>query len=149
MIAHIGSPLRLLMPMQPLLVLSALAVLPAGLQVLELDAPCAGPVLEALKRFRSLQELRITGNGAGITWESRGTAGVLSKLLELRLDGRQREEYNEDAGCNEVGEVHAVHGSIASMLAPATRLRSLALRISWDDAAAALCSALPALEHLR
>ena len=127
-----------------------LAVLPAGLQVLELAVPCAGPVLEVLTRFRHLQELRITGNGSDVTWETPGTAGVLSKLSQLHLDNRTRAvcmEYRD--GDTQGGEVYALHEDIAGMLAPAARLHSLALRVRWDDDAAALCSALPALVNLR
>ena len=60
---------------QPLLVLSVLAVLPGGLHALELGVPCAGPVLEVLTRFRHLQELLITGNGGDITWRPTAQLG--------------------------------------------------------------------------
>jgi hypothetical protein len=44
-------------------------------------------VLEALKRFRQIQELRL-GSSADIDWGCPGAAGLVSKLVQLRLDFR-------------------------------------------------------------
>jgi hypothetical protein len=73
---------------------------------------------------------------------------VLPKLSQLHLDNSNRGECNEH-GDKQPGEVCALQEGIAGMLAPAARLRSLALRVRWDDDAAALCNAQPALVNLR
>jgi hypothetical protein len=133
-------------------VLSVLAVLPRGVRSLELDTPCVGPVLAVLQRFSSLRELRITGNGAGIAWGSRGAARVLSKLVHLCLDYRQPFEFEglQDSSYNpQNAEVSALPLGMIGVLAPATRLEILALRLRWSDGVPALCSALPALIELR
>lgn len=143
------SPSHALLASQPLLVPNVLLAVPWGVRILELAAHCAGPVLEALEGFSHLQELRITGSGAGITWTRRGAAvpGALPKLVQLRLDYRQRPEY----GCNGVAFALVLSPSrhIGDTLVAATRLRSLALCTSWSDGVSALCLALPALLELR
>ena len=133
--------------LQPLLVLGVLLALPRGVRILELDAPCAGPLLEALKRFSRLHELRIGGNGAGITWSCPGAAGLLSKLVQLRMDFRGKPIWKDEYVYPPKEDGIPTHTGGA--LAAATRLRSLALCVSWSDGVPALCSALPALEELR
>ena len=125
-----------------------LAVLPRGVRILELATHCAGPVLEVLQRFRQLQRLRITDSGAGITWGCRGAARVLPKLVQLRLDGRQRPQWCDDGSVHRA-EVDTVPSDALIALAAATRLHSLALCLRWDDGVPALCFALPALLELR
>ena len=83
-------------------------------RALEPNTACAGPVLEALKRFRQLQEFRI-GNGADIDWGCPGAAGLMSKLVQLRLDFRQRPEW--DGERNVVGgDIHTLPSGIANAL---------------------------------
>jgi hypothetical protein len=137
---------------QPSLVLSVLAVLPPSARTLELGASCAGPVLEALQRFSRLQELRITGSGAGIAWDSRRAPAVLPKPAQLRLDYRQPFEWEglQDSMYNPQNAlVSALPAGMIGMLAPATRLHTLALCLKWSDGVPALCSALSTLLELR
>ena len=132
--------------------LSVLAVLPRGVRSLELDTPCVGPVLAVLQRFSSLQELRISGNGAGIAWGCRSAAAVLPKLVQLRLDYRQPFEWeglHASMYSPQNAEVSALPLGMIGVLAPATCLETLALRLRWSDGVPALCSALPALRELR
>ena len=128
---------------------SVLLALPRDVCILELNTACAGPVLEALKRFRQLQEFRI-GNGADIDWGCPGAAGLMSKLVQLRLDCRQRPEW--DGERNVVGgcDIHTLPSGIANALAAgASRLRGLALSIQWSPSVPVLCTALPALVDLK
>ena len=129
---------------------SVLLALPPGVRILELNSNCAGPVLEALKRFGDgLQELRITGNGAELDWGCRGAGGLLSKLVQLRLDFRQRPEWDGFNGV-EVAEVLTLRRGIAdTLVAGASRMHSLALSVVWDANVPVLCRALPALVQLR
>jgi hypothetical protein len=126
------------------LVPSVLLALPPSVRVLELNTPCAGPALEALLCVR-LQELRITGSGAGIAWGGRGAAHVLPKLVQLRLDRAKR---SRDDGHGDIF-VEALPDGIASPLAAATNLHSLEIHAIWSGGVPALCKALPALMNLR
>ena len=127
-----------------------LLVLPVGLQVVELNSTCAGRVLETAKRFGQLQELRLAGNGADIDWYCSHAAGVLCKLVQLRLDFRQLPEWDAWHDVERGQRVTALPHSIPKALVPAAaRLHSLALRLRWDDSVPALCSGLPALADLR
>ena len=136
-------------PVQPLLVPNVLLALPPSVRILELNSNCAGPVLEALKRFGDgLLELRITGNGAELDWGCRGAGGLLSKLVQLRLDFRQPPEW-VGHGVDD-GSVGTLPRSVAGRLAAgAAGLLSLALSVEWDANVPALCTALPALVELR
>jgi hypothetical protein len=128
------------------LVPSALLALPRGVRILELNTPCAGPVLEAVQRFSLLQELRITGNGASITWCCPSADRVLPLLVQLRLDCRQPPEWDGvDWGAS---DVEPIPGGLSSSLVAATGLRSLDLCIWWSDDVPTLCSTLPTLLQL-
>ena len=137
-----------LLALQPALVPCVLLALPRGVRILELAAHCAGPVLEALQPLTRLQELRISGSGAGIIWTRRGAAvpAVLPKLVQLRLDYRGRPSYRYNYSCS--APVPSPR-HIGDALVAATRLRSLGLCASWGDGVPALCFALPALLELR
>jgi hypothetical protein len=123
-----------------------LRLLPPGICELELACPCAGPLPAALQRFRRLEVLRISGNGAGVRWASQPAVPVLPKLRSLGLDYRQPPEW--DGECCQHAEVLRVPASMAAQLAPATCLASLELRVKWSDGVRALCRALPGLREL-
>ena len=73
---------------QPLLLLGALLLLPAGIREVQLACPCAAPLLTAVQRFASLEALRIAGNGAEEMWQDAAAPAVLPKLRTLVLDYR-------------------------------------------------------------
>jgi hypothetical protein len=129
---------------------SVLLALPRGVRILELAAHCAGPVREALESFRHLQELRISGSGARSIWTRPGAAAVsvvLPKLVQLRMDYRQRPTFGQNYVVS--AQVLPLPRHIADTLAAATRLRSLTLCARWGDGVPALCFGLPALLELR
>lgn len=128
-----------------------LAVLPSGVRCLELAAsPCTGPLLPVLARFRQLQRLAITGNGADIDWAV-GSPTVLASLQQLCLDYRRQPiTYMDDGVCITcLSDVDSLPPSAVHALAAATALHTLELRLKWSAEAAALCRTLPALRHLR
>ena len=135
--------------LQPTLVPSVLLALPRGVRIVELAAHCAGPVLEALQSFNHLQELRVGGSGARIIWSRPGAAAsvVLPKLVQLRMDYRQRPTFGQNYVVS--AQVLPLPRHIADTLAAATRLRSLTLCARWGDGVPALCFGLPALLELR
>lgn len=133
--------------LQALLVLAVLAVLPLGLRVLELATHCAGPVLEALQRYKQLQELRITGSGTGIEWGCRAAWSVLPKLVQLRMDCWEEPQRNGDYVLD--AEIVDVPTGAYIALAAASRLRRLELLSLWREDLPALCQALPVLVELK
>ena len=122
--------------MQPLLVPSVLLALPPSVRILELNTPCAGAVLNALGPF--ILKLHITGNGADISWGNLSAAAsvVLAKLVQLRMDFRQRTTW--EWGGPIAATVLSPPRHIAGTLVAATRLSSLALCASWSDNVPAL-----------
>ena len=133
--------------LQPATIPGLLAVLPPNVRWLELDAaPCAGPLLPALARFRQLQRLTITGNGADIEWDV-GTPTVLAPLQQLCLDYRRPPVTLADRSMEFI--VETMPGAAKQALSAATGLHTLELRLTWSDDVAAACHALPALHHLR
>lgn len=131
---------------QSTIALAVLAVLPPSIRWLELAvSPCAGPLLPVLARFSRLEQLTITGNGAGIHWGV-GRSAALAPLLELHMDFR-RDRVLDMYGTGAV--VEKLPASAALALSAARALHTLHLRLCWSDEVAALCHALPALRQLR
>lgn len=129
-----------------------LAILPAGIQHLELRLPCAGPLLPTLLRFRQLQDVRITGSAAAIEWAGRGGVAALRKLTHLCLDCRQPMLADEGWGWDypRAGPFFALPEDIAARLAPATSLTTLELKVGEAPGwLLAMCGLLPALQELR
>ena len=75
--------------LQPMLVLSVVLLLPAGIRELQLACPCAGPLLAAVLRFTRLEALHITGNGGEVLRQDAAAPAVLPALRSLCLDYRQ------------------------------------------------------------
>jgi hypothetical protein len=128
-----------------------LLALPSGIRELELACPCAGPLPAVLQRFRRLENVDITGNGAGVLWacSAPAAAAVLSKLRSLCLDYRKPPKFYAHAEFSKPALVLQLPAGIAAQLAPATRLTALELRVEWSDGVRVLCGALSALRELK
>lgn len=72
---------------------------------------------------------------------------ALAPLRALCLDYRRAPKL--EGGCEYHSEVPTLPRSACAALCAATALHTLELRVTWSDEAAALCRALPALQHLR
>ena len=117
-----------------------LAVLPTAVRQLEIQCDCTGLVLRMLQRFTMLEGLLLGGNAAFADW--RGAQPVSAKLHgQLRIDCRRP----GDPGYYLSEELESLPEALPQALSAAASLHSLEMDTDFDEKAAAVCTALPAL----
>lgn len=130
--------------MQPLALTAVLAVLPTYVHQLDLRCDCSGLVLRMLQRFPRLDSVQLGGNAAFADW--RGAGPIAAKLQgQLTIDCRRA----GGTGIFLDDELESPPEGLPEALPHTAGLHCLALDGCFDDKAAALCSALPALHSLR
>ena len=134
--------------LQALVASAILLSLPPYVRVLNIGIPCGGPVLDALQHREQLQQLTITGNAAGVLWNSRAAPAVLPKLHSLRLHYQRKDAPAAGLAWDLFTNPDWLAPQ-ALALAEASQLTHLDLSARWDDSAEALCRVLPALHSLR
>jgi hypothetical protein len=130
---------------QSTMVAGLMALLPPGIEVLEIAGPCSLPVMAALQRLPCLRGLRISGMADD--WHAclQRNPRALLVLDELFLDLRREPIVGyDDWEPSKVSSLGLTEHAVQALQA-ATRLSALRLRAVWDEGAGALLGALPAL----